>query len=223
MKIDGLAALKRAAEELRRIPDASKRAAYRAANAVAGKVVTQSRRDIAAQINLPQSYIRDQTRVTHAAVNSPVAYVRMRIRAVRLARFDASQLTVPAKRAKGDLRRGIAAGRKAAGAAVKVSRSGGRKTLKGAFFLPLRAGNIGGGNGMGLFIREGSAGDSAARSTPGVKVGKYRWQGRIRHLYGPSPDQLFRRWTSENIPDIKAMVAEAYASQLRYELKGSRK
>ena len=67
----------------------------------------------------------------------------------------------------------------------------------------LRAGTVAGGNGMGIFVR-----------LPG---------GEIKHLYGPSPDQIFRRWRREQAPNISVMLAQAYASQLRYELTGSRK
>jgi hypothetical protein len=202
MKISGIEQLRRAARDIRNIPSASQRAGYRAVNTVLGKVETQSRRYIAGQINLPQSYIRELTRTTKASQNSTAAYIRMRIRAVRLARFDARQLTTPAPRAKGDPRRGIPAGRKRAGVSVKVGRKGGRKIMRGAFLMPLRAGAIGGANGMGVFVRDA---------------------GGLRHRYGPSPDQIFRRWRSEAAPDIRAMLAQAYISQLRYELKGSRK
>jgi hypothetical protein len=205
MKITGLGDLVQAAGGLRKTVEASRRAAYRAANAVLGKVETQARRDIAAQVNLPQSYIRDLTRTTKAGPNQPAAYIRMRIRAVRLARFDARQITAVAPRAKGDPRRGIPPGRKRAGVSVKVGRKGGRKSMRGAFLLPLRAGGSDGGNGMGVFVRTG-------KGPRGIK-----------HLYGPSPDQLFRRWRAEAAPDIRAMLVKAYASQLRYEIKGSRK
>lgn len=201
MKIDGLAAIKAAAKRIKTIPDASARAAYRAANSVADRVTTVARRDIAAQINLPQSYIREQTRITPATAAVPVAVVRMRMRAVRLARFAAAQVTKAAPRAKGDKRRGIAPGRKQAGVAVKILRTGKKPVMPGAFLIPLRAGKTDGGNGMGVFVRRGTA---------------------IKHLYGPSPDQLFRRWRAEAAPDIKRLLAAAYASQLRYELRGRR-
>lgn len=205
MKISGLEQIKKAAKNLRAVPEAAQRAGYRSANAVAAKVGTQARRDIAAQVNLPQSYIRDQMTTSKASPANPVAVIRMRMRAVRLARFAATQITKAAPRAKGDVRRAIPKGRKQAGVAVKVARQGGRKTMPGAFLIPLRAGKTDGGNGMGVFIRTGRGRDG------------------IEHKYGPSPDQLFRRWRIEAAPDIKRMLAEAFASQLRYELKGSRK
>lgn len=204
MKIEGIESIVKAAKRLRTVPEASARAACRAVNTVAARVTTMAKRDIAAQINLPQSYVAQQMRTKPATAAMPAAEVRMRLRAVRLARFSAAQISKPAKRAKGDARRGIGAGRKQAGVAVKVARTGGRKTMPGAFLLPLRAGNTAGGNGMGVFIREGQS------------------RG-MKHLYGPSPDQLFRRWRAEALPDIKHMLADVYASQLRYELRGTRK
>lgn len=208
MKIDGLDLLKKAATRVRAIPEATERAAYRAVNSVLGKVATQARRDIGAQINLPQSYIREQQKITKAGPNRPVGYIRMRMRAIRMARFDARQITVAAKqptRAKGDARRGIPAGRKAAGVSVRITRAGGRTSRKAGFLLPLRAGKTDGGNGMGVFVRTGKG------------------KGAIQHKYGPSPDQLFRRWKTESAPDIQRMLLAAYTSQLRYELRGTRK
>lgn len=209
MKIafSGAEALRSTARDLRDLPEASQRAATRAVNAVTAKLATQSRRDIGAQINLPQSYIRDQMTVTKATRNTPQAAIRMRMRAVRLARFAAQQRTAAVKhpkRSKGDASRGIAAGRKQAGVSVAVVR-GDRKRLRGGFFLPLRAGKVDGGNGLGVFIRTGRGRDA------------------VEHKYGPSPDQLFRRWMAEQSPDIQQMLVEAYDSQLRFELTGKRK
>lgn len=200
-----MAAIRAAAKRVRAVPEAQTRAAFRAVNSVTGKVATQARRDIAADINLPQRYIAEQMRITKATPAVPVAVIRMRMRAVRLARFAAAQITKAAARAKGDGRRGIAKGRKQAGVAVKVARKGGRKTMRGAFLMPLRAGKTDGGNGMGVFVRTGKG------------------RGAIKHLYGPSPDQLFRRWRTQAAPDIQRMLLQAYQSQLRYELKGSRR
>lgn len=232
MKITGIDQLKRASKRVQAVPALVERAGYRAVNSVLGKVETQSRRDIAAQVNLPQSYIREQTHTTKAGPGTATAYIRMRIRPVRLARFDARIATAAAPRAKGDARRGIGAGRKAAGVSVKVSRRGGRKAMPGAFLLPLRAGAVGGGNGMGIFVREGSRAAALAEEM-GFDVGDQRGPrystrrrsgaGRLRHLYGPSPDQLFRRWRTEAAPDIFRQLVKAYDSQLRYELRGTRK
>ncbi|HRQ59780.1 MAG TPA: phage tail protein [Azoarcus taiwanensis] len=204
----GAEALRTTAKGLRKLPDENRRALARAVNQVVAKVATQSRRDIGAQINLPQSYIREQMTVSKAGYDRPVASIRMRMRAVRLARFAAKQLTVQAKhrnvrKLKGDAMRGIAAGRKAAGTSVSIVR-GARTKRKAGFLVPLRAGQAQGDN-LGVFVRTGK----------GPKD--------IEHKYGPSPDQLFRRWAEEQTPDIQQMLLEAYDSQLRYELTGSRK
>ena len=207
MKIEGIDAIVAAAKRMRAVPDASARAAYRAVNTVTARVFTIAKREIASEINLPQSYVAAQTTIIKATPDSAVGVIRMRMRAVRLARFAATQITKAAPRARGDARRGIAARRKQAGVSVKVARTGGRKRMPGAFMLPLRGGGSadGAGNGLGVFIRAGK----------GPKA--------IRHLYGPSPDQLFRRWRAGATPDIKRMLFEAYSSQLRYELRGTRK
>lgn len=196
MKITGIDQLLAAAKFVRDIPAASQRAGYRAVNNVLGRVETQARRDIAAQINLPQSYIREQTRTTKAGPDKPAAYIRMRIRAIRMARFDARQITTPAQRAKGDPRRSIAKGRKAAGVSVKIGRKGGRTSRQRGFLIPLRNAGV-----QGLFVRTG----------PGPRD--------IEHKYGPSPDQLFRRWRTTAAPDIARMLFQAYSRQLRYELR----
>jgi hypothetical protein len=199
MRISGIENLRKAAENLR-IEAAIKRAGWRTVNAVAAKTLTQAKRDIAQQINVTQSYIAEQTTLTHARSGTPVAYIKMRMRAIRLARFDAKQLTAPAKKAKGDPRRGIPAGRKAAGVSVKIRKQGARTSRKAGFLIPLKN-----GNGMGVFVRTGR----------GAKA--------IKHKYGPSPDQLFARWRAEQMPEIKNLLSTTYASQLRYEISGSRR
>ncbi|MFT3758432.1 phage tail protein [Thauera sp.] len=210
MKINivGVEALKQSASRVRDIPAALARAEYRAVNAVASTTMTAARRGIAAEINLPASYIGQQMSLRKARQSKPEAEIRVRVRHVRLARFAARQLTAPVKhmyRSVGDPSRGIPWGRKSAGVSVKVKRAGSREAMRGAFLLPLRAGNADGGNGMGIFIRVGRA------------------KGAIEHKYGPSPDQLFRRWASTNTGDIQTKLAAAINSQLKYELTGSRR
>lgn len=220
----GFKDIKAMASRIQNAQHASERAAYRSVNAVLSKVTTAARRDIASKINLPQGYITDQMHSTKATAADPKAMLRIRRRGIGLARFAAIQLTKPAPRAKGDPLRKIARGRKQAGVSVKVLSKGSRKTLRGAFLLPMRAGKINGGNGFGLFIRDGRAGPRLDyEGQKGMDMQKYKWRGNIRHLYGPSPDQLFRRWRADSIPNIKRMLAETYASQLRYELRGTRK
>lgn len=74
-------------------------------------------------------------------------------------------------RRTGDASRGIAAGQKSDGVSVDVNRKG-MKRIATAFVMPLRN-----GNGFGVFRREG---------------------GRIKHKYGPSVFQVFRRFARDN-------------------------
>lgn len=212
----------RAADDLRIHSRAVTRAAYRAINATAARVTTRVRRDIASQIVLPQKEIRDLMQVSKASSDRLESVIRMRVRPLRLARFGARQITRTARSAKGDARRGIPAGRKQAGVSVKVARAGARKRMPGAFLLPLRAGRQGGGNGWGIFVRNGSSGMKQAVAA-GASVGKHAWRGGIRHLYGPSPDQLLRRWREEKSAEVHQLLQQTFDSQLRYELRGTRK
>ena len=155
----------------------------RAINRVAEKANTRSRRAIVSQVALTDNYVRDRMSLSKATESRPVAVIAARRRATTLATYGAKQITASARRAKGDARRGIAAGRKQAGISVLVGRAKGRKKMAGAFFMPLRAGNEAGGNGMGVFIRQG---------------------GTIVHKYGPSVDQVFRGVINDIVPDVTA-------------------
>ncbi len=205
LKIDGLQAVANLAAAARATPDAVQRAAYRSINQVATKVQTDAVRTVASQLNLTVAYVRDKFALEKASRQNLLAVVKAGMRPIGLERFGATQLVAKASRAKGDVSRAIPAGRKQAGVSVKVSKTGARKKMPGAFLIPMRAGTEAGGNGKGVFIRTGKG------------------RGDIKHLYGPSPDQLFRRYREENLPDIQRMLADAYASQLRFELKGTRK
>lgn len=198
----GAAALKKAARDIERYPAQAARAGLAAVNDVASTVLTAASRDISQRYNLPASYVRDKFTLRPATATQQTAVIGARKRGTRLARFEANQITAAAKRAKGDSRRGIAAGRKQAGISVKVKRQGARKTLDHAFFLPLRAGKTGGGNGMGIFTKEG---------------------GTLKHRYGISPSQAYTGWIREHHPNISAALTKAYTARLRAELRKGKK
>lgn len=196
----GFDRLKKTAKSVRAIPEAVNRATFRAVNAVAAKSMTAARREIGEEVNLPQGYLREQMALFKARPKATVAEVRFRVRAVRLARFAALQLTKPAPRAKGDSSRGIPSGRKAAGVSVKVKRAGGRRRLPGGFLIPLRGSIDGTGNGVGLFIRTGKG------------------RRAIEHLYGPRPSDYFNSWKGRSRNDIGADLLDEYRRQLKFEL-----
>ena len=202
MKITGTEKLKQLSARARSVPKVAERAMYRAINSTAGKVQTMAVKEITGQLNLQVSYVRGLFSISKAGPGRIEASVNARNRPMRLARFSAKQLTAPARHAKGDALRSIPSGRKAAGVSVKVSKAGGVRRMPKTFMIPLRAGNTDGGNGMGIFVRFG---------------------GKLKHLYGPSPAQLFKRFRVERAPDVSLMLAKDYLAQLRYELTGSRK
>lgn len=196
--VDGAKALKKMARDIERYPAQSARAGLAAVNDVASTVMTAASRDISQRYNLPATYTREQFTQRPATTANPTAVIAARKRGTRLARFEANQITAAAKRAKGDNSRGIAHGRKQAGISIKVKRQGARQTLKHAFFLPLRAGKVDGGNGMGIFTHEGS---------------------RLKHHYGISPSQAYAGWIREHRPNISASLAKAYAARLQAEIR----
>lgn len=176
------------------------RAGYRAINKVARKYNTHSLRAIVGKIALSRAYVQSRMSLSLATATNQVAVISARRRPTTLARFNSKQLTRSAPNAKGDALRNISAGRKQAGISVKVKRDGSRKQMRGAFFIPLNAGKDEGGNGMGVFIREGKG------------------KKDFRHLYGPSVDQLFRGMIPELEPVIGQELRDALEKQTRFEL-----
>jgi hypothetical protein len=200
--VDGAKALKKMARDIERYPAQSARAGLAAVNDVASTVITAASRDISQRYNLPASYVHEKFILRPAGGSNQTAVIAARKRGTRLARFESQQMTAAAKRAKGDTSRNITKGRKQAGISIKVKRQGARQTLKHAFFLPLRAGKVDGGNGMGIFTHEGS---------------------RLKHHYGISPSQAYAGWIREHHPNISAALAKAYTARLRAEILRGKK
>jgi hypothetical protein len=91
----------------------------------------------------------------------------------------------------GDKSRGIPENEKAAGVSVDVNRKG-MKRIGTAFTMPLRN-----GNGIGVFQRKG---------------------GNVKHLYGPSVYQVFRRYAQEKEADIMAELQDTFLLKLDGQL-----
>lgn len=182
---------------------AAERATYRVINRVAQKTLTASRREIVSQVSLTAAYVRERMDLSLANPGRMFAVITARRRPTRLATYGARQLTRAAKTAKGDVMRSIAAGRKQAGVSVKVKRAGGgRKQMRGAFFIPLRRGRGDlGANGMGVFIRTGTGRDA------------------IKHLYGPSVDQVFRSVADRAVPKVMQELRDELKKQTAYEVR----
>lgn len=189
--IDGLKLLK---AKIDKYPTIAAHVGVEAINDVAETVITRASADISGRYNLQAAYVREKFRIQRANSIGGTAVVGARKRGVRLARYDAEQLTKAAPKAKGDQRRSISAGNKQAGVSVQVLRAGSRKAMQRAFLIPLRAGTNDGGNGMGIFIRDEF--------------------GNVKHLYGRSPDQAYRAWLKERESDINALLVRSFSKRL---------
>lgn len=169
-------ALQKLAKQLGLMPAAIDRALAKVLNTLAPQVMDRAQSKIVSRVKLSRQYVEDRMKLTPATVARPVAIIKARERATRLATYMARQRIVGARLAKGDALRSIPQGFKQGGiyTGVKV---GSNKLMGKAFLIPLRAGigagAIAGGNGMGVFVRTGQ----------GKKA--------IRQLYGPSVNQLF--------------------------------
>lgn len=191
--------LESAANEIGIAASVVQRTIYRAINGVAAKAMTRARRDIVSQVNLSAKYVRERISLRKAGPGSLRAVIAGRQRPTRLATYGARQVTKNAARAKGDPARNISPGRKQAGVSVSVKKGGGRKTMRGAFLIPLRAGQVGGANGMGVFMRTG----------PGRKD--------IQHKYGPSVDDVLSGVIKTMESDVQSELEAALLRQARYE------
>ncbi|WP_018875287.1 phage tail protein [Thioalkalivibrio sp. ALJ8] len=190
---------------LRGVQRAAQNASYRAVNRTAQQTRTQASRRIRQEVRLPARYVNDNLKVVkRARRDDPTAIIRGRRRPTRLARFGAKPITKRAAGARGDALRGIGAGRKAAGVSVNVGRTSGRSKMPGAFLIPLSSvrTNVFGGQQrdrtghMGVFVRTGSG------------------RGAIRHLYGPSVDQLFNRLRRDLQAETTGLLSREYERQL---------
>ena len=160
-----------------------------------------------AELNLSRDYI--EARIARAEAKGTTARARItsEVRGATLQRFGAQQEVAPVNWSnsrikalghefgkwpgwtyrKGDASRGIAEDKKAAGVSVDVNRKG-AKTITSAFTMPLKN-----SNGTGVFRREG---------------------GEVKHLYGPSVYQVFRRYISTNEQAIADTLRDEFVGRL---------
>lgn len=160
-----------------------------------------------AELNLSRDYI--DARIARAEAKGATARARItsEVRGATLQRFGAQQDIAPVNwsnsriealghkfgkwpgwtRRTGDASRGIDEDDKAAGISVDVNRKG-AKTITSAFTMPLKN-----GNGVGVFRREG---------------------GKLKHLYGPSVYQVFRRYITTNEQAIADTLRDEFVGRL---------
>ncbi|MFW6021783.1 MAG: phage tail protein [Guyparkeria sp.] len=189
--------IRQADRQIRGVNRAIEDAQARAINQTARKARTSASKEIRAQVRLKAGYVNEHLKVKRQATRSrPEAIIAGRDRPTRLARYGAKQLTRKAKTGgTGDRLRRIPAGRKQAGVSVGVKRGGKRSKMRGAFMLPLRNSGV-----MGVFVRTG----------PGKKD--------IKHLYGPSVNQMLKSVFPKILPETADELSRQYERQLSYEL-----
>lgn len=175
-------------------------AAIRAVNKVGAKYRTQASRDIRNRYNLNTAYVNDHLKLTNATRGRAFAEIRATQRGVLLSRYGAKQLTKAAKRAKGDVRRGIAKGRKQAGVSFQVLKARGRLQVGRFFLIPLKRGSASVGNGMGVAVRTGKG------------------RNDYKVLNSISVDQMFKYLAPRYKGNIETDLADIFAKQLAYEL-----
>lgn len=161
-----------------------------------------------ANINLSRTYVKSKTDL--ALATNPV-----RPRAEIVTRGDLTVLgnfePLAVVRAPGAQRRaGAIKGRRNAGTLVSLRRN---ETLKQDqwFILPLRRGEVPGGNGLGVFIRD----DAIAPSPTAAREGK---AGK-RQIYGPSPYQLFRKQIDVQGPEWAEDLERSATARLVSEIE----
>ena len=160
-----------------------------------------------AELNLSRDYIEARIARAEAKGATARALVTSKVRGATLQRFGAQQEVAPVNWSnsriealghefgkwpgwtyrKGDASRGIDEDDKAAGVSVDVNRKG-AKTITSAFTMPLKN-----GNGTGVFRREG---------------------GEVKHLYGPSVYQVFRRYITTNEQAIADTLRDEFVGRL---------
>ena len=181
-------------------------------NTVADEVDQQSEDETFAYLNVTRDYIREKMSKVRANKGSARALVRARIEGATMQNFGRgieiksepvnwTNATILAKRGKfdpywqgwterkGDPSRSIAPDRKAAGAKVRIFRGRGAEHFDYGFTQTLLN-----GNGTGLFLR-----------------GK---DGSVRHAYGPSVYQTFRKHITTNADKIADRLAGELTARL---------
>lgn len=172
-RIEGLDRLK---DELgKRYPARMQRVLVSALNRQITSTRAAAVKAIRGLVALPAAYVRERLVLRRASGDRLEAAIVAKRRGVLLSRFRYTQRT---QRAEGG-------GRKGAGIAVTV-RPGKRRLMPGAFLVPLRAGRVEGGNGMGIAVR-------TTRSRYPIKV-----------LHGPSVSQVFNAVRNDLAPEAAA-------------------
>jgi len=195
IKID-VASVQGLGDKLSRLtPEALGAATVQAINDTTDSVYQIARTRMTATLSLTDEYIRRKMEVTRATTQTPeatISAVGRRSNMTSLSHYGAMQerkaVNNPA-RAKGDEKRGIARGQKAAGISVEVTR-GSRKLLAHGFTMPNKRDNS---NNLLVFTRDRA--------------------GKVRARTGPSVYQLFRSAAQAVAPDAENQLRASLIEQ----------
>jgi hypothetical protein len=155
-------------------------------------------------INLDKIYVRSKMDLVASPVSSkPRAEVITRGDLTVMGRFDPDTVRAP-----GAMRRaGPIKGQRSAGVDVAIQRG---KAIREPQWFLMKLKN---GNGYGAFVRD----DSISPSSTALREGK---AGK-RHVYGPSPHQLFRKQIDVQGDRWQRDLEESAVTRLRGEIERS--
>lgn len=200
VKVD-ISKLVNLADSLSRIPDGVGDVTLKAVNDTASETLKESKKRMLKTINLSESYLDSKMSLVEGKNSNPKAVITAVGELTPLSRFDAKPVVVPTKqgsaRLKGNPTLGTAPGFKQAGVDVEVTRgSPSSGFVPRGFMMPLKAGKVKGGNGLGVFARTKS--------------------GDLKHYYGPSPYQMFAVEAGQMLGEVEAWLSgnlESYVKQ----------
>lgn len=181
-----------------------------AVNAVTVRADKSLRDGETRNINLSAAYVKSKTDVRFArSGDRPQATILTSGDLTVMGNFSPLQMFP----GRGAMRRaGPRVGMRNAGTAVAIKKS--EVELQPQWFvLPLRRGTLAGGNGFGVFVRD----DRLAPSPRALREGR---AGK-RHIYGPSPYQLFKAQITLQQDDIEADLRRTASDLMGRAIQGA--
>jgi hypothetical protein len=164
-----------------------------------------------ADINLTPAYVRSKTDLQlGTSLAAPRATITTRGDLTPLGNFDPLATIRAGKGNSVPRRAGPRVGRRNAGVIASIKRTVSVKEGQW-FILPLRRGDIPGGNGLGVFVRSSKLAPSPTATREG-KAGK-------QQIYGPSPYMLFRKQIAVQGPQLARDLSDEVVRNITAEIQ----
>lgn len=164
-----------------------------------------------ANLNLTQAYVRSKTDLQLADnPAAPRAVLTTRGDLTPLGNFDPIAIQRAGKGNSVPRRAGPRVGRRNAGVVMSIKRSDALKENQW-FVLPLRRGEIPGGNGLGVFVRS----TALAPSPTATREGRFGKQ----QIYGPAPYMLFRKQIRVQGPQLARDLSDSVVASVSTEIE----